>query len=301
MRIETERLLITEFSADMAPDVYENSLDEDNRKFVPDEVFESVEDAGKALEFLISRYGKFDGPLAYPVLTKSGRENIGYVQLVPLNGGDWEIGYHIAKKHTGHGYATEAVRAFLPVVAKATGISEVYGVCLRENAASKHVLEKCGFHSVFEGIGDYQGKKREIFKSVWKVPDQGKPGKPGSLKLKKLPGDLTVCRLASAEQAILTQDFFFIGKTDEEISLVCRTEDTPAETVAREDGWRGFRIRGMLDFSLIGVLSKLSGILAGHQIGIFAVSTYNTDYILVKEENFDRAIEALASEGYTIV
>ena len=120
------------------------------------------------------------------------------------------------------------------------------------------------------------------------------------MELERILYNLTVCKVRDISEINMTAGFFFIGKTDEEISLVCRTEDTPAETVAREDGWRGFRIRGMLDFSLIGVLSKLSGILAGHQIGIFAVSTYNTDYILVKEENFDRALKILASEGYTI-
>ena len=82
---------------------------------------------------------------------------------------------------------------------------------------------------------------------------------------------------------------------------MCRTEDTPKNTVERDDGWRGSRIQGVLDFSLIGVLSKLSGILAEHNIGIFAVSTYNTDYILVKEEIYDRALTVLASEGYTVV
>ena len=99
----------------------------------------------------------------------------------------------------------------------------------------------------------------------------------------------------------MDSEFFFIGKTDEEISLVCRTEDTPQETVERDDGWRGFRISGVLDFSLIGILSKLSGILAEKKIGIFAVSTYNTDYILVKEENFEKALHALEEEGYTVV
>ena len=93
----------------------------------------------------------------------------------------------------------------------------------------------------------------------------------------------------------------FIGKTDEELSLVCKTEDTPLNTTNRDDGWKGFRIQGILDFSLIGILSKLSGILAEHKIGIFAVSTYNTDYILVKEENYERALTVLASEGYTVV
>ena len=120
------------------------------------------------------------------------------------------------------------------------------------------------------------------------------------MELKKINHKLTVCKVSDVSEIDLKSDFYFIGKTDEEISLVCRTEDTPPKTVARDDGWRGFRIQGTLDFSLIGILSKISGILAEHKIGIFAVSTYNTDYILVKEENFNKALEALASEGYAI-
>ena len=119
--------------------------------------------------------------------------------------------------------------------------------------------------------------------------------------LEKLAHHLTVCKVRDVSDIDMTADFYFIGKTDEEISFVCRTEDTPAETIARDDGWSGFRVQGTLDFSLIGILSKLSGILADHKIGIFAVSTYNTDYILVKQENFDRALKILASEGYAIV
>lgn len=122
-----------------------------------------------------------------------------------------------------------------------------------------------------------------------------------SLELQKLSYRLTVCKVKSVSDIDMDSEFFFIGKTDEEISLVCRTEDTPQETVERDDGWRGFRISGVLDFSLIGILSKLSGILAGKKIGIFAVSTYNTDYILVKEENFEKALLALEEEGYTVV
>ena len=98
--------------------------------------------------------------------------------------------------------------------------------------------------------------------------------------LKRIEDKLTVCKVAEITDVDLDADLFFIGKTDEELSLVCRTEDTPENTVERDDGWRGFRIQGTLDFSLIGILSKLSGILAEHKIGIFAVSTYNTDYIL---------------------
>ena len=121
------------------------------------------------------------------------------------------------------------------------------------------------------------------------------------MELKTIEHKLSVCKVTDISDIDLNTDFYFIGKTDEELSLVCRTEDTPVRTIERDDGWRGFRIQGVLDFSLIGILSKLSGILAEHKIGIFAVSTYNTDYILVKEENFGRALEALASEGYTVV
>ncbi len=120
------------------------------------------------------------------------------------------------------------------------------------------------------------------------------------MKLKKLPYALTVCKLETAEQIDLNAGFYFIGRTDEELSLVCRTECTPARTLEREDGWRGFRIEGTLDFSLIGILSKISTILAENRIGIFAVSTYNTDYVLVKAENFDKAMTALGAAGYEI-
>ena len=121
------------------------------------------------------------------------------------------------------------------------------------------------------------------------------------MELEKLPYDLTVCKVRSAAELDLQKDFYFIGRTNEEISLVCRTEDVPENTSERDDGWKGFRIRGVLDFSLIGILSKLSGILAENGIGIFAVSTFNTDYILVKENNFEKALAVLAEAGYQIV
>lgn len=121
------------------------------------------------------------------------------------------------------------------------------------------------------------------------------------MTLKIIPYELTVCKVASIKDIDLCAEFYFIGKTDEELSLVCKTEDTPMNTTERDDGWRGFRIQGVLDFSLIGILSRLSGVLAENKIGIFAVSTYNTDYILVKSENFDRAIDVLAMAGYDFV
>ena len=120
------------------------------------------------------------------------------------------------------------------------------------------------------------------------------------MELKKINYNFTVCKVTDVSNIKMDSDFCFIGKTDEELSLICKTEDTPQNTVERDDGWKSFRIQGVLDFSMIGILSKLSNILAEHKIGILAVSTYNTDYILVKEENYERALSVLASEGYTI-
>ena len=120
------------------------------------------------------------------------------------------------------------------------------------------------------------------------------------MELKKLEHLLTVCKVETIADIDISKEFYFIGKTDEEISLVCKTEDTPAHTLERDDGWRGFRIQGVLDFSLIGILSKISGILADNKIGIFAVSTYNTDYILVKDKDFEKALSVLSNEGYTV-
>ena len=169
MKIETKRLMITEFTLDMASAVQENSVDEDNKRFVPDEVWETEEEAEEVLKFLISQYGSFNGPLVYPIILKDTNDNIGYVQLCPIDNGKWEIGYHIAKKHTGNGYATEAVKAFLPIIAREVNISEIYGISLAENKASLSVMRKCGFENVFSGFGLYQGVEQKIVKNVWRV------------------------------------------------------------------------------------------------------------------------------------
>ena len=166
LKLGTDRLTITQFDMSMAQAVHENSLDEDTRRFVPDEVFETVEDAADTIEFLMSVYETGDGPLVYPAVLHDGT-NIGYVQLVPMDSG-FEVGYHIAKQYTGKGYATEAVSAFLKHIMPAKGIEEVCGICVSENIASKCVMEKVGFQKVFEGLGTYQGEQRMIAKYVYK-------------------------------------------------------------------------------------------------------------------------------------
>ena len=115
----------------------------------------------------MSRYDSAEGPFVYPIITNDGGQNIGYVQLFQIDDGSWEIGYHIAKQFTGKGYATEAVKAFLPAMSEKLNINEVYGICLAENIASVCVLKKCGFVQVYQGMGNYQEKEAEIVKTVW--------------------------------------------------------------------------------------------------------------------------------------
>ena len=161
MRIETQRLIITRFTMDMAQAVHLNSLDEDNRRFVPDEVFETVEDAADTVSFLMGVYENGEGPLVYPVLLKDSTY-LGYVQAVPFDDGTWEVGYHIGANYTKQGYATEAVKAFLPVIMPRLGLTRIKGICLADNLASVKVMERSGFIKEFEGLGPYQGQERPI-------------------------------------------------------------------------------------------------------------------------------------------
>lgn len=165
MMIETERLLITDFTPDMAEAVHLGSLDEDTQRFLPDEVFPTVEIAAEVIADLIDCYQGSEGPFVHPFLL-SGGTYAGYVQLVALESG-WEIGYHTVSAHTGHGYATEAVRAFLPVMMEKLSLNEVAGVCDAENAASIRVLEKSGFRRVFSGEALYQGEMKPVVRLIY--------------------------------------------------------------------------------------------------------------------------------------
>lgn len=119
--------------------------------------------------------------------------------------------------------------------------------------------------------------------------------------LKKIDMLFSICKLESLSGIDFSQEFLFLGKTDEEISLVCPQSSVPGSAVKQDDGWCAFRIEGELDFALTGILSKIASVLANEKIGIFAVSTYNTDYILTKAHNIDRALQVLSNAGYKIV
>ncbi|MDO4275060.1 MAG: ACT domain-containing protein [Eubacteriales bacterium] len=120
------------------------------------------------------------------------------------------------------------------------------------------------------------------------------------MEIKKIDYDFSVCKVADYSLVKLDSEYSFIGKTDNENSLVCITEDVPSNVTDRDDGWKAFRIQGSLDFSLIGILYKISGILAENEIGIFAISTFNTDYVVTKKEHYQRALNALERGGYKI-
>ena len=120
------------------------------------------------------------------------------------------------------------------------------------------------------------------------------------MEIKKLDYDFSVCKVKDYSEINFDIEYCFLGKTDEEYSLVCITDNVPDNVTMRDDNWRAFRIQGVLDFSLIGILSRISTLLAENQIGIFAISTYNTDYILTKKDNYNKALKVLSDAGYDI-
>ena len=118
--------------------------------------------------------------------------------------------------------------------------------------------------------------------------------------LQVIEGKFSVCKVENLRAVNFHVPWLFVGKTDAEISVVCLTVDVPHATLAREDGWRALRVAGQMDFGLTGVMAGLSTVLAQAGISIFAVSTFDTDYILMKAEKLAPAIEALEAGGHTV-
>ncbi len=123
------------------------------------------------------------------------------------------------------------------------------------------------------------------------------------LNLKLLKGKYSVCRINKDDEIpkwIFNEEFFSITKTEDELSIVC-LQDKIKDDVLCERNWKILKIEGPLDFSLIGILSKISTLMANNNISIFAISTYDTDYILIKEESIDKAIEVLINNNYNVI
>jgi hypothetical protein len=94
-------------------------------------------------------------------------------------------------------------------------------------------------------------------------------------------------------------DFFTISRTADELSVVCR-EDAVPEGIAAERGWRCFRVGGTMPFSVVGVIASLTAPLAEAGISVFAISTFDTDYLLVKEKDLSGAVETLRAKGHNV-
>lgn len=123
-----------------------------------------------------------------------------------------------------------------------------------------------------------------------------------SLPLILLPDVLAVCRLRpEAPLPVWTAGpgFASITRTDEELSIVVRRDRVPGDVVAVQ-GWRALKVQGPLDFALTGILAALTAPLADAGISLFAIATYDTDYVLVKEETLEAAITALTAAGHHI-
>lgn len=118
------------------------------------------------------------------------------------------------------------------------------------------------------------------------------------MKFKILEENFTVCKINNISEINFNNNFIFVGKTDDEISLVCDKNSVPKNCVEKEENWKVLKICGKLDFSLIGILSKITTILAENKIGVFVISTYNTDYILINQEKIMEAVNILSEKGY---
>lgn len=120
------------------------------------------------------------------------------------------------------------------------------------------------------------------------------------MELQPLNREFSVCKLTSVNGIDLTQTFTFLSVTDDEISLVCDSAQVPRNALRVEAGWKGLKIKGVLDFGMIGVIAKIAGILAEQNISIFVISTFNTDFILLKSTDYQKAVHLLGQNGYIL-
>lgn len=167
--LETKRLKIVKLDLTFTESMQRLSIEKPMRDFIPDEVFETLDDAKKKIEFLIDVYNGEEGPFVYPVILKSNNLHIGHVEAVKISADKWEIGYHIGEQYKNNGYATEVIKAFTPFIMKKLNIKEIFGICLANNIGSRKVLEHCDYKLLEETMGHYLGNKKMIRKYIYRL------------------------------------------------------------------------------------------------------------------------------------
>lgn len=128
-------------------------------------------------------------------------------------------------------------------------------------------------------------------------------GRPAGQRLSVLPGRYAVCRLepgAPVPSGVLDAAFASVTRTSDELSVVCPEGLAPAGSRV-EPGWRAIRLHGPFDFALTGILASVASPLAAAGIGIFALATFDTDFVLVKDADLARALEALRAAGHELL
>lgn len=134
------------------------------------------------------------------------------------------------------------------------------------------------------------------------APERKNPNqiKAQGLKLQLLATPLAVCKLASVSSSVPKGGFVALTVTSTEVSLTCEEGQVPDNALKVEKGWRALQVVGQLDFSLVGILAGISGVLARANISVFVISTFDTDFVMVKQASVDAACEALRAGGYSI-
>lgn len=172
MLLTTPRLVLREWVPDMAAALCALSQDPENRRFLPDEVFETPQAAGNAITSLLQNRKTGEGPQVLALLQKDG-PLVGHVELCPLEGtADWEVGYHIGAPWRGRGYAAEGLRAFLPAMLPEMGLRAVYGICREDNVPSRRVMEKCGFSLALRRRAVIYGQAAVLLKYRYLLPEK---------------------------------------------------------------------------------------------------------------------------------
>ncbi|PLS82320.1 MAG: hypothetical protein CYG60_24730 [Actinobacteria bacterium] len=191
--------------------------------------------------------------------------------------------------------------ALLPVlmdVARSRGFGALSLSVRQENEAAVRLYGRNGFVRVSE-IG--LDKPSWVMKAD--LSDEEPLGLVSYLKLKVLDGRMAVCRLSPDFEVpgwASAAGFFSVTRTADELSVVCPEGDVP-DGVRSEGGWCVLQLEGPFEFSEVGVLASVVAPLAEAGVSIFALSTYDTDYVLVKEEGLDLAVSALRGRGHEVL